>query len=337
MTSLPGNGVHAIISLDVLGDHAMSAISRARFVATSLSASVAMCAPARAQTTSGLRVGAAANDDFAEPYYARDLGFFRDAGLDVDLQTFSSGAAAADGVIGGSLDIAITTPLLLANGFLRGVPFAIVAAGPLATPQAATTLLVVAKDGPIHSAADLVGKTVGINVLHTVLQLSLDAYLEANNVAPSSVQTVEVTFPSEAPAIARGTIQAAVLVEPFLAEALQRGEIRELANPYRYIAPQFLVGAWFTSRRFASQHPDLVQRFVQVIYRTARWANANNAQSAAILAKYTRIPPQVIRTMTRATFAEHMDPADMQALLDVAHRDGLLAKPVAAADLIVTA
>lgn len=312
-------------------------VSRGRFVAASVSTVLSARSPAGAQSMAKLRVGTAANDDFAQPYYARDLGFFKDAGLDVDLQTFSSGAAAADGVMGGSLDIAITTPLLLANGYLHGLPFAIIASGPIQTPTSRGNLLVVSARGPVHQAADLEGKTVGVNVLHTVLNLSLDAYLAAHNVPISSVKTVEVNFPVEAPAIVRGTIQGAVLVEPFLSEALQRHEIRVLANPNPYIAPRYLVGAWFTRRSFVRQQPDVVRRFAQVIYRTGRWANENSVRSAEILVRYTRVPPTVIRTMARATFAEHTDLTDTQALLDAAHRFRFLAKPVAAADLVVSA
>lgn len=189
------------------------------------------------------------------PPYAADMGFFEKAGLNVQVQTFSSGAEAAEAVIGGSPDLAITTPLLLANGYLRGLPFAIVAAGPIATTKSPSTLLCVAANGPIHSAQDLIGQTVGLNVLNTVLALSLDAYL---------------------------------------ASAMQKGSIRSLANPNIYIAPRFLLGAWFTSRQFAQ------------------------------------------RQMVRATFADHMDPTDIQALLDAAVRYGVLSKHLRATDLIVS-
>jgi NitT/TauT family transport system substrate-binding protein len=222
------------------------------------------------------------------------MGFFEKAGLNVQVQTFSSGAEAAEAVIGGSPDLAITTPLLLANGYLRGLPFAIVAAGPIATTKSPSTLLCVAANGPIHSAQDLIGQTVGLNVLNTVLALSLDAYLEANKVPISAVKTVEIAFPAEPPAIERGTIAAAILPEPFLASATQKGSIRSLANPNIYIAPRFLLGAWFTSRQFAQ------------------------------------------RQMVRATFADHMDPTDIQALLDAAVRYGVLSKHLRATDLIVS-
>jgi ABC-type nitrate/sulfonate/bicarbonate transport system substrate-binding protein len=150
------------------------------------------------------------------------------------------------------------------------------------------------------------------------------------------VKTVEIAFPAEPPAIERGTIAAAILPEPFLASALQKGSIRSLADPYTYIAPRFLLGAWFTSRQFAQRSPELVRRFADVIYQTARWANTHAEQSATILAKYTKIPTDLLHSMVRATFADHMDPTDIQALLDAAVRYGVLSKHLRATDLIVS-
>lgn len=126
----------------------MSAWSLAQFITGSLGMVLATSEPVRAQPASPvLRIGVTATDVFAEAYYAAGMGFFKKAGLNVDVQTFSSGAIASDAVIGGSLDIGVTTPLLLANGYLRGVPFVIVAAGALNTARAPQSLLRVAKKG----------------------------------------------------------------------------------------------------------------------------------------------------------------------------------------------
>lgn len=312
----------------------LPAPSRRAFVAGSVAAGLTAATRAAAQPSPVLRVGCTATDDFASAYYASDLGYFQSAGLNVQVQTFTSGAAAADAVIGGSLDIAVTTPLLLANGYLKGVPFAIIAGGAISTAAAPTSALCVAKDGPIRSAQDLAGKTIGLNVLKTVLELSLDAYLAAHRMKPSDVRTVEMAFSAQAPALERGTISAALLTEPALAVALQRGTIRSLAAPYPYIAREFLLAAWFTSRGFAQRNPALVRRFADVVYRTARWANTHHDESAAILAKYSQIPLEVLRSMDRARLAERMDPRDMQALIDAGVRYGFLGRTVPASALI---
>lgn len=312
-------------------------LRRSAFLAGSISTSLAATAGARAQPSpQTVRIGAAANDDFAQAYYAASKGFFASAGLKPEITTLTSGAAAADAVIGGSLDVAITTPLLLANGHLRGLPFAIIAPGSISTANDQSAGLCVAKNGGVHRAADLVGKTVAVNTLHTVLEMSLDAYLTANHVTVSDVRAIEMVFSAQAPAIERGTIAAGILTEPFLTTALSGGQIVSLTNPFPYIAPRFLVGAWFTTRTFAQSHPDVVRRFVAVIYQTAHWANTHHDDSADILAQITKIPRDTLQRMHRAQYATAMDARDMQSLLDAGVRYGVLAQNVRAADIIVS-
>jgi len=54
-----------------------------------------------------------------------------------------------------------------------------------------------------------------------------------------------------------------------------------------------------------------------VIHDTAVWANKNQAQSGQIVAKYTKVDPAVLATMTRSHYAEALTPAAMQPLIDV--------------------
>ena len=130
---------------------------------------------------------------------------------------------------------------------------------------------------------------------------------------------------------------AAVLTEPALTAGLKEGNLRSLGDPNPGVAPRYLASAWFTTRGFAAQNPDLMKRFSGAMYETARWTNRNHEASGAILAKYAKLKPEVIRSMIRAQFSERMDLPDMQALLDASLKYGFLQKPVDAADLIVRA
>jgi hypothetical protein len=51
--------------------------------------------------------------------------------------------------------------------------------------------------------------------------------------------------------------------------------------------------------------------------QTAVWANGNQARSGEILAKYSNIDPSVLNTMTRSHYAERLEPALLQPLIDV--------------------
>ena len=120
----------------------------------------AFAAAASPAQTATLRVGATANDTHGEAYYALDMGFFANAGLAIDLQTFPNGGAIASAIASGALDVGVGNPVQLANGIAHGIPFVYFAAGGLYDTAAPTTVMCVAKDSPIRDPKDLEGKAV---------------------------------------------------------------------------------------------------------------------------------------------------------------------------------
>ena len=55
--------------------------------------------PARASAASTLQVATLPIDGTALPYYAKDLGYFQDAGIDLTIQNISNGAAITTAVL----------------------------------------------------------------------------------------------------------------------------------------------------------------------------------------------------------------------------------------------
>ena len=264
----------------------------------------------------------------------RRRGFYRKAGLDVELLNFNSGNAAAAAMLGGSVDIGVTTTLTLASAATRGVPFQVVAAGPVNTLKAPSLLAVVPESSSIQSVKDLAGKTIGLNTLRTISELSLDVWLASNNVDRASVKFVEVPFAQIIPALGRGAIDAGCPGEPQISAALRAKEIRVLGNPMTAIAPRVLTAFWFCTTPFAKQNPEAIKRFADVIYETARWANSHHGESAPIVAKYTGLPLNVIQTMMRADFAESLRFTEVQPTLDAALKYGFIQKPMRTQDLL---
>jgi NitT/TauT family transport system substrate-binding protein len=293
-------------------------------------------ARAQAQTAlQSLRVGCNASDTYGSGYFALDKGYFTQAGLNVDLETVSNGAAIAAGATSGALDIGIATPAVLANASLRGLPFVMIAGAGLTTPTARSIHLIVSRTSTLRTAKDLEGKTIGVNGLG-IFDYMLDAWFAQNGADVSKVRLVEVNFSEMATALDRGTLDAAAITEFALTVARKPYAPRIIAEIEASIAPRYLNSAWFTTRDFAQRNPDLVRRFITAIYAAQKWANANQSDSAVILAKYSKIDLDVIRSMTRVPWADALRPSEIQPVLDVAARYGALARPVSAASLIYT-
>jgi NitT/TauT family transport system substrate-binding protein len=289
--------------------------------------------PVDAQTPLTIRVATTPIELGAQVMYAQEQGFFKKAGVNVELQIMDSGAAIAAAVASGALDVAQGNLVTLATAHERSLPFVVVAPAGLYSANDPTTSLVVAKSSPIKTAKDLENKTVAINGLRNITQIGASAWMDQNGGDYSKVRFIEMPFPQMGAALEAGRIDAAVIAEPELSTALAGGS-RVLAQPYTAIGKQFLIGGWFTTSAWAKAHPAELKRFASAIVEAGKWANGHRAESARILEKYTKI--HVSPAMKRTTYAERLNPADVQPLIDAAAKYKSLKSTFPASDLVAS-
>jgi NitT/TauT family transport system substrate-binding protein len=195
----------------------------------------------------------------------------------------------------------------LGNAISHGIPFVFIAGAGAYSTTLPTTVLCVAKDGPIHTPKDFVGQTIAVSALKDLTDLARQEYLERNGVDPSTVKTVELPFAEMGPALARGTVAGAVISEPSLSASVLSGQARVFAKVFDAVAPHFLISVWFTTRDWYAKNTVAAKRYAAVMYQTANWANANRDQSAAILQKYSKISADTTKQMARSSYATTLD------------------------------
>jgi NitT/TauT family transport system substrate-binding protein len=268
-----------------------------------------------AQTLPTVKVATTPIDVGAEVLYAKDMGFFQKHGLNVDVQFIDNGAAIASAVASGAIDIAQGNVVTLATAHDKGLPFVVVAPAALYSSTAPTSALIVAANGPVKSAKDLNGKTIGITGVKNITQIAAMAWLDQNGGDSSTVKFIELKFSEMGPAVIAGRIDAGVTAEPDLSDAVASGAVRILAPVYNAVASTFIIGAWFATSDWAKAHSDIVTRYVAAINEAGAWANKNQPASAKILEKYTKIEAKP--GMKRVLFPEKSDLALMQPAIDV--------------------
>ncbi|HXF33443.1 MAG TPA: ABC transporter substrate-binding protein [Candidatus Acidoferrales bacterium] len=306
-------------------------VTRARLLA--LMGSLPLAArPLLAKAESPLRMGATASESFVEAYFLLDGGFANRAGLTCEVMPFTNGAQQMQAISGGSLDIGMSDMTQVANAQYRGLPFAFFAGGSVYRTDAPATLLCVAKDSPLRSVKDLEGKTVGLNGLRTLAEISTRETVRLAGGDPSKVSFVEISPSLAVPALLRGTVAAAIVSEPFI--TLAGTDIRRFAKPYDAVAKSFYINGWFAKQSWLSENAATARKLTQAIYDAARWTNGHHDESAPVLVKYLKLDPEKTKNLTRATFATSLDPKLMQPVLDIAAKYGLLEKPVDAKTLI---
>jgi NitT/TauT family transport system substrate-binding protein len=290
--------------------------------------SIGLSSSASAQTMLPvIRITAGPFDSYGEPYYAEAQGFFKKAGLDVQIESFGSGEQMAVAVAGGAADIGLDNPIHLALGMAHGANVVVIGGSSLYSSKSPTTALLVEKNSPIKVAKDLENATVGISGLKNIQELGIKAWLAKNGADISKIKFVEIPTPSMGPAVARGTVAAALVAEPFVAVSLANSSVRVLAYPFDAVAPNFYIATFFTTPQYLKQNPDLVKRFMSAIYEAAKWSNTHQAETAQVLMKVAKLDPDVLRTMKRTLYAEDMGPGGLQPQLDVGYKYGVLDKP----------
>jgi ABC-type nitrate/sulfonate/bicarbonate transport system substrate-binding protein len=281
-----------------------------------------------------LRVGAMPIDPSAEAFYALDLGYFKDAGLDVKLTVLNNGAALLAATASTNLDIGFGSPAPVIQAHQRGIPIRFFApAAEYAGPQA-NSVLMVSGDAPIRSAADLNGKIVAVSGLRDLTYFSTKAWIEQNGGDPATISFVEIPYSEIGAALAQKRISAGCVIEPFISGM---SNVRPLANLNAAVGSQYLLAGWFATNSWMQQNPAVAKRFMAVMQRTARWANTHHKESAAILAKYTRTPLAVAETMARSHYDDRpgVGPALLTPIIELLRKyAGMTALP-AATDLIM--
>ena len=200
-----------------------------RFLLALLIVLPAATPPAQADDANTIHVVAVAIDLYAGAYYAQDQGFFKAAGLDVDITTLANGGAAATALAGGSTDIASTNLVQVATAIAHGVPLTVIAGGGLYSTNAPSTAVCVLKTSPLHTARDLEGKTVGVAALNDQATLALKKWLGQNGADYKKVRMIELGYPEMIAGLTAGRIDAAILAEPWQTTA-RNGDDRLYAN-----------------------------------------------------------------------------------------------------------
>jgi len=255
-------------------------------------------------------------DNSAEVYYAQDLGYFKDAGLDVRITAMTNSGAIIAALAGGGGDIGNAVVGSVADARGKGIPIVYIAPAGLYDAASPTAALVTTKDSTIKKAADLTGKVVAVSGLNDLTYYATRAWIDKHGGNSAAVKFIELPFPAMAAAVAQRRIDAAYVIEPFLTASA--GALHILARAAESVAPRYQATGWIASESWLQSHADVALRFGSVMRRTAIWANAHHKESAAILLKYLKLDPTIVDRMNRVLYALTLEPRLVQPPINTA-------------------
>jgi NitT/TauT family transport system substrate-binding protein len=309
----------AVSKLDFIteGGTRMLVSRRATLAMIGAAGSIPFFSRASAAELVPLRVGIIAIESSCLAFYAKENGFFQNAGLDVTIAMSPSSPAVAAAVVSGTHDIAFSGISTLAAAHAKGLPFVLVAPCGMIGPGVVSGGITVAAQSTIRTAKDLNGKTFAASGLNTQSEYGPRAWIDKHGGDSTTCKFVEIPFPQVADAIASARVDAGYLVEPFLNAALKRNLVRDLASGDDAVGTTFLASGWYALAAWAKAHPDTITAFATAIGQAAHWANANPAKVVPIIAEHLKLDPAVIAGVPRTLYTDRLVAAQVQPWIDV--------------------
>jgi len=219
---------------------------------------------------------------------AQELGFYRDEGLDVELQDFAGGAKALQALVGGSADVVSGfydhTIQMAAEG-REIVAFVSMLRFPgmilVTSPQGA---------GTITRIEDLKGRIAGVTTAGSSSQMMLTSMLQRHGVAPDTVSITAIGSAATAvAAIEHGKVDVGMMADPaftlvsrrnpgvrVLADLRTAAGVKEAFDTSTYPgAVLYAKGDWIRANR------DTTGRLARAITRTLAWIQTQTPQEIA--------------------------------------------------------
>lgn len=277
-------------------------------------------------------------------FIAEKKGYFKEAGLDVEVVKFASANQVAESLIAGRLQgtgNGVASGALGLSEIASPGLFKIIAANP-SNAEHKLEQVIVAKDSPIRSIADLNGKKLASGPGAQNLAIA-QAILGKAGVSDPQVQQLEIR--QHVAAIESGQIDAAYTLEP----TGTVGEIKGITRVLEYgVVSKYILGdakaPWFggsaaLSSKFIEQYPAATKTYIEAYRRAIQDIRTNPEDVRQYLVGYTAIEGELVQKvpLVAYTLYDEFKPEDVryfQKFFDFMADKQVFTKPVDVASLL---
>jgi sulfonate transport system substrate-binding protein len=239
---------------------------------------------------------------------------------------FQAGPQLLEGMNVGSIDIGHSgeAPPIFAQA--AGTPFVYIGSQP---PYPVGEAILVPKNSPIKTVADLKGKKIALNKGSNVHYLLVKA-LEKAGLKYQDIQPAFLPPADARAAFDGGKIDAWAIWDPFLTVAQAATEARVLTDGEGIVTNREF---FFATRKFAETHPEIIQALNDAIDRAAAWTKEKPAEVAAYLSRDVGVDPHLLEVITRRQpwgfrTVDSAVLADQQSIADTFFQLGLIPKQI---------
>jgi NitT/TauT family transport system substrate-binding protein len=282
-------------------------------------------------SAASVRVATQPAEFTADLIYAQQQGFFKKAGLDVDIQNLTNGNATSAAIISGAVDIGLNDTLGVAQAHTHGVDLVFIAPAAAYSPPWSTAFISLPETN-LREPKDFNGKTIGTRGLRNAPNMMASAWIDKNGGDSSTIKWVEIVSSSAIAAIQAKRLDSVLIGEPYIEQGRGTG-LHVNVIEHNLPADTWLVNGWTCRRDWVDANLDKAKRFAGAILEANRWANAHSEASFPIVAAYTGIPEATVAKMMRHPWVESGGASIAQPVIDISAHYGVLPHAFPAADI----
>ncbi|MFC4009072.1 ABC transporter substrate-binding protein [Nonomuraea purpurea] len=281
-----------------------------------------------------IKVGAMPVPDPVSLHIAIAKGFFKAEGLTVEPVAITGGAVAGPQIKSGQLDITQNNYVSTLLAVSKGEKFKLVADMYQAAPN--TFTIMVPKDSPIQTVADLKGKTVLVNNFRNIATLAVTTQLKVAGLTEKDVKFAEKPFPEMGNALQAGQADAAWITEPFITANQSKLGFRKIADTMTGQTEDLPIAGWMASDEWVQKNPKTLAAFQRAIAKAQELVSNDRKELEAMLPKYTKIDAKTASVITLGTFPTSLSASRLQKVADLMLEYKYLETPIDVKSVIAT-
>jgi NitT/TauT family transport system substrate-binding protein len=283
-----------------------------------------------------LRVGILTIGDLIPFWAARERGFFREEGLEVEEVEMAGGAAIQPAVVSGDLDLGWSNVVSVVLAKAEDLEFEFFGGGAFLGPGHYENQAIMVEQGsPISEPEQLSGKTIGVNTLNNINHLSIQAYLDREGVDPGSVEFLELGTPNTIEALAGGRVDAVAANEPFVTIGLETGAAETLvSNPFSPFGKEPFLAGFMSTPQWLEENPKTAAAFSRAVDKGMDWVEQNPEAANRLLVEITGIEPAVATEMTPSLLKPQITEGDIEPWIGAAEEYGMTDTGFPASDVL---
>jgi len=216
------------------------------------------------------------------PYIAKEMGYFNDLNIDVELVTFEGGTQTLRGSVAGGLDITGTSSDPAIIGAARGAGTKVLGTY---SHKLSQSMLV---QGDIKTCKDLKGRKIGIQEIGAFNEVMSRAVMASCGLTPKDVEYVPVSTKGRVAGLLSGQIDTAILhVDQAIVAKKKKAELNILVNLWEPL-PKWLYAVYIAPEKEIKGSRQLYIDIMTALVKANRFIYNNKAKTIEIGVKYTQ-------------------------------------------------